>query len=157
MQLKGPPGVKRLFVIITDNSHRLKACRAPTTHKLLDFTLKSIPFSDYFLCQETHDLQEQTSAQMFVRAQICRWSVCMCICPCLCLFYWVFFFFWKQCQQTSKMLTTKLAKGVTEPTGLLGPNSRSVCSCCFLVPHNKKTRNKRVRGGEKEKMRRRGT
>lgn len=40
MQLKGPPGVKRLLVIITDSSHRLKACRAPTTHKLLHFTLK---------------------------------------------------------------------------------------------------------------------
>lgn len=39
MQLKGPPGVKRLFVIIPDSSHRLKACRAPATHKLLDFAL----------------------------------------------------------------------------------------------------------------------
>lgn len=49
MQLKGPPGVKRLFVIITDSSHRLKACRALTTQKLLDFTPKSILFPDYFL------------------------------------------------------------------------------------------------------------
>lgn len=55
MQLKGPPGVKRLFVIITDTSHRLKACRATTTHKLLDFTLESIPFPDYFLSHKTNN------------------------------------------------------------------------------------------------------
>lgn len=123
MQLKGPPGVKRLFVIITDSSHRLKACRAPTTYKLLDFTLKSIPFPDYFLSHETHNNCRPARADSWADTHVCPCSVLsqQCLHVHLSLFMpFLLFVFFNNITRLQKMFTTNPAKSTTEPTGLLG-------------------------------------
>lgn len=127
MQLKGPAGVKRLFVIMPDSSHGLKARRAPATHKLLDLVF-------IYLTKPTTvaDLQEQTPARTFLHAQICRWSVCTCACPCSAFFVCFFFKY----HQTPKNVYYKPSKGCQRahrPAGCAAATAQCA-AVVFLFP-----------------------